>query len=158
MLCLRVCMCIPCLLNAHRGLKRASEPWNYSYRWLWATIRVLGVNGPLREQRELLTADPSLRPWSPVLYFNPHHYTTPLFKTLHLWLSCILSVLFLQHTLARSSVYIPLSALKCGWCVTSVHMCRRQRSHCVQELCSVPVPSNIYMGGAGESHSLWVWS
>lgn len=38
-------------------------PWNWSYRWLWAALSVMGVKlGPAEEQLMLLTPEPSLNP------------------------------------------------------------------------------------------------
>lgn len=61
MLCLYVCLCTICMPGAHRGQK-ASDPWDWSYRWLRAIMYVLGIKpGLWQEQQVLLTAEPSLQ-------------------------------------------------------------------------------------------------
>lgn len=58
--CVCVCLCT-CVFSTHRDQKRTSGPLNYSYRWLWAAIWVLGTElGPLQDQQMLLNPDPSL--------------------------------------------------------------------------------------------------
>ena len=49
--------------------KAGTEPWHWSYRWLWATKWDLNP-GSLEEQPALLTTDPSLHPRSFTFHVN----------------------------------------------------------------------------------------
>ena len=61
-----VSMCISavCMPSAGEGQKQRWISWNWSYRWLWATMCVLVTkSGPLKEQLVLSVAVPSLQPF-----------------------------------------------------------------------------------------------
>lgn len=54
------CLCITCVPAVFGGQKRELDPWNWNYRWLWATVSVLGMDQwSLEEQPVLLTAEPA---------------------------------------------------------------------------------------------------
>jgi hypothetical protein len=52
-----------CMCGASDARKEDPILWNFNYRWLWATMWLLGIElGPLEEQPVLLTTESSLQP------------------------------------------------------------------------------------------------
>ena len=43
MICLQVCLCTKYVPGTHTVLKRHQIPWNWTYRWLWASMWGLGT-------------------------------------------------------------------------------------------------------------------
>ena len=72
---LHACLCTICMPGAYGGQKRVVDSlcWNWSYRWLWATMQVLGVKpGSFgRAGFALKTAEPSLLPASSFCFSFP---------------------------------------------------------------------------------------
>lgn len=57
--CLHVCVCTMCVPVEAR---RYWNPWNWTYRCLWATMLILGTEpgSPMEEKQAVLTAEPCL--------------------------------------------------------------------------------------------------
>lgn len=74
MLCLYICLCITCVLDASRGQRGNKISYNWSDRWLWTTIWVFGV-----ELGSSGIASSVPTPWviSPAHFFFPYHSPYP---------------------------------------------------------------------------------
>ena len=69
MLCTYACAPHASCLVLPETQKAPGFPLNWSYRWLWITVLVLGLEPSPLEEQVLVTTDPSLQPLS-LVFFN----------------------------------------------------------------------------------------
>lgn len=74
MFCLLVFLCTMCVLHANQNQKTASHLWNWSYRWLLATVCVCWKQnlGPLQDKWYWLLC----HCLAPLIYFIRNHWST----------------------------------------------------------------------------------